>query len=158
MQPGFAKGSNCDREHQKHERCRLGDAGIHNGARSTPDGLTEVSAPLVVLRGTDRAADRIVGEDIARTLIRPPHHVVSGIDYAVSVVIARQSGEIGLECDKVRGSDVTARERRHDTRRRELQDCIIGVIGNVQIVCIIESQTDRTGQGIGAGKRRSRAG
>ena len=49
-------------------------------------------APLIVLRNTNRPADRIVGEHVGRALIRAPHDIICSIDDTIFVVVAGHAG------------------------------------------------------------------
>ena len=56
-----------------------------------------MSPPLVVLRRTKRAANRIIEQHVRGALIFAPYDVVGRVNAAVVVVIARQTGRNNTE-------------------------------------------------------------
>ena len=87
----------CAAKSYQNERCgfrhgRLTRAGEELAGAAAGHGAAEVGAPLIVLRRADGTADRVVGQWIGRALAVAPDGVIGGVDGAVLVVVARESG------------------------------------------------------------------
>src|SRR5688572_15217437 len=80
------------RECQQREGRRLWNGRVCKGSGAAAGGLTEVSAPQLVVASIDRAARIAVGGQTCACLAErvAPHNIVGRIDAAVVVVVARQ--------------------------------------------------------------------